>query len=322
MTEKIVMTDEFLSDDFDFDKLAEAKLVSDPSVANAGYDPEVLKEPNRKTVDSLQSYITDVGRRQLLTPEEEYSLTIKAQAGDMEARNKMVESNLRLVISIAKHYKKGGTPFLDRIQDGTIGLIKAVEKFDPNRGFKFSTYATWWIRQAISRGIVGTSRTIRVPVHIVERVNKINKAETELFCELDREPTLAEIAERAELKLADVELAKMATQVPASLDRPIDMDSEDEHELTQYLIDKDSPQPDQEVIDTSELEILDGALETLSYRERKILEYRFGLGDRDPLTLEDVGRIFNITKERVRQIESASLTKLRKAPQTQSLRTL
>lgn len=309
-----------LSDDFDFDAehVDELELISEEELSRAFDD--VPEDGRGDSLDALQSFLKDVSRFELLSPEEELLTARKVVAGDERARTKMIESNLRLVIAVAKGYRKPDSSFLDLIQDGMIGLIKAVEKFDPSRGFKFSTYATWWIRQSISRGIADTSRTIRMPVHIVEKFNKILKIKKELFIELNRDPTNEEIAERMDIPVSEVERIVTSAQTPASLDRPISDSGDEEHEFKEYLVDSITPPVDTEVFTAVRDGILADVLDRLSFRERKIIEMRYGLDDNDTMTLENIGRAFNITKERVRQIEVASLEKMRKMSSAQSLK--
>ena len=313
---KIVMTDELLSEDFDFENLAEVDLVTEEELKKATEATEVADDPS---LEALQIFMRDVGRYELLTPEQERITAQKVVLGDAKARDLMINSNLRLVIAIAKGYRRPDTSFLDLIQDGTIGLIKAVEKFEPSRGYKFSTYATWWIRQSVSRGVADTSRTIRMPVHIVEKFNKIIKAKKKLFEELDRDPTIEEIAERAKIPADETEKILSMARTPASLDRPINEHDED-HEFKEYLVDEHAKGTDEEVFTGIRDEILSDVLDNLSFRERKIVELRFGLDGRDAKTLEDIGRAFNITKERVRQIETVCIEKMRKMSLSQSLR--
>jgi len=313
---KVVMTDEFLATDFDFDGLSDAELVSEEELKKATAADDLETEVN---LDALQIFMKDVGRYPLLSAEREKELSQRVVQGDLKAREIMIQSNLRLVIAIAKGYRRPDNSFLDLIQDGTIGLIKATEKFDPSMGYKFSTYATWWIRQAISRGVADTSRTIRMPVHVVEKFNKIIKAKKKLFEEFDRDPSYEEISELSGVPLEEVDKIMSMARTPASLDRPISSD-DDEHEFKDYLVDEVSLAPDEEVFETVRDEILSDVLNNLSFREQKVMELRFGLDGREPKTLEEIGRAFNITKERVRQIEFACLEKMRKMAQAQSLR--
>jgi len=314
------VADDFLSDDFDFNGVDEVELVSEAELRAAVAEAVEIKESLAAPTDALQAFLRDVSRFSLLSTEEELKIANRIVAGDPKARQIMIESNLRLVIAVAKGYRKPDTDFLDLIQDGMLGLIKATEKFDPSRGYKFSTYATWWIRQSISRGIADTSRTIRMPVHIVEKFNKILKAKKELFSALDREPTAEEIAERLHMLPSEVERIITSAQTPASLDRPIGEDSDEEHEFKEYLVDSQALSTDEEVFVDIRNDLLKEVVNYLTFREQKILSMRFGLEGRDPMTLEDIGRAFNLTKERVRQIEVATLEKMRKMTIAQSLR--
>ena len=270
------------------------------------------------TTDGLQLFLKGIGKVRLLTAQEEVDLAKRIERGSFEAKQKMVESNLRLVVSIAKHYRNQGLPFLDLIQEGTIGLVRAAEKFDYRRGFKFSTYATWWIRQAIARSLADKARTIRIPVHIVEKLNRIGRAERKLMTGLGREPTTEEIAEVTGIEPDDVESIRRSTQVPISLEKPIG--DEDQSEFGQLIADDQAESPYERAVEILTNEALHEALENLSYRERRVLELRYGLGDQHPRTLVEVGRAFNVTRERIRQIEHQALKKLQNLHQTQHLR--
>jgi RNA polymerase primary sigma factor len=270
------------------------------------------------TTDSLQVFFKGIGRVRLLSAREEVDLAKRIERGSFDAKQKMVESNLRLVVSIAKNYRNQGLPFLDLIQEGTIGLVRAAEKFDYRRGFKFSTYATWWIRQAIARALADKARTIRIPVHIVERLNQIGRAERMLTTGLGREPTVEEIAEVTGIEPEEVESIKRWAQAPVSLEKPVG--DEEQSEFGQLIADEHAESPYDRAVEVLAREALRDALENLSYRERRVLELRYGLGDERPRTLDEVGRTFNVTRERIRQIESQSLKKLQHIREAQQLR--
>jgi RNA polymerase primary sigma factor len=270
------------------------------------------------TTDSLQLFLKDIGKVRLLTAQEEVDLAKRIERGDLDAKQKMVESNLRLVVSIAKNYRNQGLPFLDLIQEGTLGLVRAAEKFDYRKGFKFSTYATWWIRQAIARALADKARTIRIPVHVVEKLNKIGRAERKLVTELGREPTPEEIAEVTGIDPEEVDQIKRSAQAPVSLEKPVG--DEEESEFGQFIADEKAESPFERAADLLTKEALREALENLSYRERRVLELRYGLGGEHPRTLDEVGRTFNVTRERIRQIENQSLKKLQSLAEAQKLR--
>ena len=270
------------------------------------------------TTDSLQLFLKDIGKVRLLTAQEEVGLAKRIERGDLDAKEKMVESNLRLVVSIAKNYRNQGLPFLDLIQEGTLGLVRAAEKFDYRRGFKFSTYATWWIRQAIARALADKARAIRIPVHVVEKLNKIGRAERKLLTEFGREPTAEEIAEVTGIEPEEVESIKRSAQAPVSLEQPVG--DEEESEFGQFIADERAESPYEHAAETLTNEALRNALEKLSYRERRVLELRYGLGGEHPRTLDEVGRTFNVTRERIRQIENQSLKKLQSLAEAQKLR--
>jgi RNA polymerase primary sigma factor len=270
------------------------------------------------TTDGLQLFLKGIGKVQLLTAQEEVSLAKRIERGELDAKQKMVEANLRLVVSIAKNYRNQGLPFLDLIQEGTIGLVRAAEKFDYRRGYKFSTYATWWIRQAVARALADKARTIRIPVHVVEKLNKIRRADRSLVTALGREPTPEEIAELTGIEPEEVDSIKRSAQAPISLEKPVG--EEEDSEFGQFIADEHAESPFDRAVEILTQEALRDALENLSYRERRVLELRYGLGGQDPYTLEEVGRTFNVTRERIRQIEHRSLAKLQKLPQAQQLR--
>jgi RNA polymerase primary sigma factor len=270
------------------------------------------------STDALQLFLKDIGKVELLTAAEEVELAKRIERGDHRAKQEMVEANLRLVVSIAKRYRNQGLPFLDLIQEGTIGLVRAAEKFDWRKGYKFSTYATWWIRQAVARALADKGRTIRMPVHVVEKLNKIVRSERKLRGELSREPTAGEIATDVDLALDEVEQILRTSQAPVSLEKPVGDD--EESEFGHFLTDENAPLPDEQADVTLRRELLGDILGTLSHRERRVLELRYGLGGEQPCTLDEVGRAFNVTRERIRQIENQSLKKLRALAVTGSLK--
>ncbi|HEY8531309.1 MAG TPA: RNA polymerase sigma factor RpoD [Limnochorda sp.] len=268
--------------------------------------------------DPVRMYLKEIGRVPLLTAEEEVELAKRIEQGDEEAKRKLAEANLRLVVSIAKRYVGRGMPLLDLIQEGNLGLIKAVEKFEYRKGFKFSTYATWWIRQAITRAIADQARTIRIPVHMVETINKLMRVSRSLLQELGREPTAEEIAERMGMPPERVrEIQKMA-QEPVSLETPIG-EEEDSH-LGDFIEDSEAPAPAEAASFTMLREQLEGVLDTLTPREEKVLRLRFGLDDGRARTLEEVGQVFGVTRERIRQIEAKALRKLRHPSRSKKLK--
>jgi RNA polymerase primary sigma factor len=283
-------------------------------------EPSAEPEPEVREIstDSLQLFLKDVGKVDLLTAAQEVELAKRIERGDHRAKQEMVEANLRLVVSIAKKYRNQGLPFLDLIQEGTIGLVRAAEKFDHRKGFKFSTYATWWIRQAVARALADKARTIRMPVHIVEKLNKIARTERKLRAELGREPYAWEIGDELELDAAEVESIRRSSQPPVSLEKPVGDD--EESEFGHFLTDENEALPDE----VAEVELRKAALKrvlgSLSPRERRVLELRYGLDGEHPRTLDEVGRTFNVTRERIRQIENQSLKKLRALAEAQSLK--
>jgi RNA polymerase primary sigma factor len=270
------------------------------------------------STDSLQLFLKDIGKVPLLTAAQEVELAKRIERGDHRAKQGMISANLRLVVSIAKNYRNQGLPFLDLIQEGTIGLVRAVEKFDYRRGFKFSTYATWWIRQAVARALADKSRTIRMPVHVVEKLNKIGRAERKLVGELGRDPTSLEIAFELDFDVADVEHIRRSAQAPVSLEKPVGDD--EESEFGHFLADESASAPDEAADTTLRKETLNRILGALSARERRVLELRYGLDGNHPRTLDEVGRTFSVTRERVRQIENQSLKKLQALAESQKLR--
>ncbi|MDP9284979.1 MAG: sigma-70 family RNA polymerase sigma factor [Actinomycetota bacterium] len=270
------------------------------------------------SADSLQLFLKDVGRVELLTAAQEVELAKRIERGDHGAKQEMVEANLRLVVSIAKRYRNQGLPFLDLIQEGTIGLVRAAEKFDWRKGYKFSTYATWWIRQAVARALADKARTIRMPVHVVEKLNKITRTERKLRAERGREPTDAEIALDIDMSVEEVETIRRTSQAPVSLEKPVG--DEEESEFGQFLEDKQTPLPDEAADTAFRAAALTKCLSSLSYRERRVLELRYGLNGEQPCTLDEVGRAFQVTRERIRQIENQGLKKLRALADSQKLR--
>ena len=264
---------------------------------------------NIPTDDPVRMYFKEIGKVPLLTADEERDLAIRIEQGDEEAKKKLCESNLRLVVSIARRYLNRGLSFLDLIQEGNLGLIKAVEKFDYTKGYKFSTYATWWIRQAITRSIADQARTIRIPVHMVETINKLIRISRQLLQEYGREPTSEEIAKEMGISVEKVREIKKISQDPVSLETPIG-EEEDSH-LGDFIPDEDIPSPVDAAAYSMLQKQLREVLDTLSEREKKVLILRFGLDDGRPRTLEEVGREFNVTRERIRQIEAKALHKLR-----------
>jgi RNA polymerase primary sigma factor len=255
---------------------------------------------------------------QLLTAEQEVALARRIERGDMMAKQRMIEANLRLVVSIAKRYRNQGLPFLDLIQEGTLGLVRATEKYDYRRGFKFSTYATWWIRQAVARALADKARTIRIPVDVVEKLNRIGYAERKLVTGLGREPTDDEIAEVTGIGPSEVGAIRRSAQAPISLATPVG--EEDQSEFGDLIADEQAESPYERAVAILTNQALREALENLSYRERRVLELRYGLGDQRPRTLEEVARTFNVTRERIRQIENQSLKKLQVLEQMQQMR--
>ena len=286
------------------------ELVEGPTAADTTPEPVVAPPaatPTETTTDALQLFLREAGRHQLLTAAQEVTLAKRIEAGDMQAKQAMIQANLRLVVSIAKNYRNQGLPFLDLIQEGTLGLIRAVEKFDWRRGFKFSTYATWWIRQAVARALADKARTIRMPVHIVERLQKMNRAERTLWTQLGREPTLEEIAEEASLPLQQAIEVRAAARASTSLDQPV---GEADDAVFGDFVAGNDPLPEEEVEVSLRSQALALALEALPDRERQVVTLRYGLADSEPKTLEEIGRRLGITRERVRQIELDSLKRL------------
>ncbi|MCH5304387.1 MAG: RNA polymerase sigma factor RpoD [Ruminococcus sp.] len=297
-------------ENIDFDVIAEEE-------AKKG-DSKFESEDAVSIDDPVKVYLKEIGRVPLLTPEEEIELAIKIAEGNIQAKKRLSEANLRLVVSIAKRYLGRGMQFLDLIQEGNLGLIKAVEKFDYTKGFKFSTYATWWIRQAITRAIADQARTIRIPVHMVETINKVKKVSTQILHEKGHEPSSEEIAEKLDISVEKVREIVRVAQEPVSLETPIG-EEEDSH-LGDFIPDSDTPAPVDEASHALLKEQLEEVLSTLTPREAKVLRLRFGLEDGKSRTLEEVGSEFKVTRERIRQIEAKALRKLRHPSSSKKLK--
>jgi RNA polymerase primary sigma factor len=299
------------------------EIVEDPSETDTAVavakDVDAIEATVVEGIDDpVKVYLKEIGRVPLLTPEEEVELAIRMAEGDVFARKRLSEANLRLVVSIAKRYVGRGMQFLDLIQEGNLGLIKAVEKFDYTKGFKFSTYATWWIRQAITRAIADQARTIRIPVHMVETINKVKKVSSQLLHANGHEPTAEEIAEEMGVTVEKVREIMRVAQEPVSLETPIG-EEEDSH-LGDFIPDEDALVPAEAAYHTLLREQLGDVLGTLTLREAKVLRLRFGLEDGRPRTLEEVGKEFNVTRERIRQIEAKALRKLRHPSRSKRLK--
>jgi RNA polymerase primary sigma factor len=304
-------------DDF-YSRLDELQIELVDGDADAEDDVEVEVDEREVSTEALQLFLKDIGKVDLLTAAQEIELAKRIERGDHRAKQEMVEANLRLVVSIAKRYRNQGLPFLDLIQEGTIGLVRAAEKFDHRKGFKFSTYATWWIRQAVARALADKARTIRMPVHVVEKLNKIMRTERKLRAERGREPSSFEIADELELSIDEVDQIRRSAQTPVSLEKPVGDD--EESEFGHFITDELAPLPDELAEDVLRKEALKKILGTLSERERRVLELRYGLNGEQPRTLDEVGRTFQVTRERIRQIENQSLKKLRALADSQKLR--
>jgi RNA polymerase primary sigma factor len=304
-------------DDF-YSRLDELQIEVVEAAADDDDDQEQSVDEREVSTEALQLFLKDIGKVDLLTAAEEIELAKRIERGDHRAKQEMVEANLRLVVSIAKRYRNQGLPFLDLIQEGTIGLVRAAEKFDHRKGFKFSTYATWWIRQAVARALADKARTIRMPVHVVEKLNKIMRTERKLRAERGREPSSGEIALELELTIDEVDQIRRSAQTPVSLEKPVGDD--EESEFGHFITDELAPLPDELAEDVLRREALVKILGTLSERERRVLELRYGLNGEQPRTLDEVGRTFQVTRERIRQIENQSLKKLRALADSQKLR--
>jgi len=292
-------------------------------IAGDGAQPPLAKQPQidltiEPSLDSLRLYLRSIGRVDLLTAAQEVFLAKRIERGDMNAKQRMIEANLRLVVSIAKGYLGRGLSFLDLIQEGSLGLIRAVEKFDHRRGYKFSTYATWWIRQAVSRAIADKARTIRIPVHMVEKLNKVIHVERQLVQEFGREPTPEEVAFELQWTTREVKDILRISQVPVSLEKPVG--EEDDSELGDFVEDQTAESPFELASENLRRENIRRALAALPAREREVIELRYGLRGNRASTLEEVGRAFGVTRERIRQIENNTLKKLEGLPEAQRLR--
>jgi RNA polymerase primary sigma factor len=283
------------------------------------FDADIGKLDDIPLTDPVRMYLREIGKVALLTAEEEVTLAKRMEEGDDEAKQKLIDANLRLVVSIAKKYIGRGMLFLDLIQEGNLGLIRAVEKFDYRKGFKFSTYATWWIRQALTRAIADPARTIRVPVHMVETINKMVRISRQLVQRLGREPTDEEISAEMEIDSSKVEEIRRIAQLPVSLETPIG--EEEDSQLGDFIEDRDLPSPDEAAAGHLLHEQIEDMLDALSLREREVLYYRFGLEDGHSYTLEEVGRKFGVTRERIRQIEAKALRKLKHPTRAKKLKT-
>ena len=306
--------------DMDNPTLSVMQAIEDEGLPADLDEPEALPEDveNAKLDDPVRMYLKEIGRIKLLTPEEEQEIAKKMAEGDEDARKRMSEANLRLVVSIAKRYVGRGMQLLDLIQEGNLGLMKAVEKFDYTKGYKFSTYATWWIRQSITRAIADQARTIRIPVHMVETINRVLRTSHSMVQKLGREPTTKEIADELHIEESKVEEVLKIAQEPVSLETPIG-EEEDSH-LGDFIQDDEASQPSEEASYTLLREQLEEVLSTLTPREEQVLRMRFGLTDGKPHTLEEVGKEFDVTRERIRQIESKALRKLRHPSRSKKLR--
>ena len=300
-------------EDVNPEELAEIEEVTEEDIT----DTDALID-TFSTDDPVRMYLKEIGKVPLLTPEEEIALSIRMSEGDEEAKHRMTEANLRLVVSIAKRYVGRGMLFLDLIQEGNLGLIKAVEKFDYTKGYKFSTYATWWIRQAITRAIADQARTIRIPVHMVETINKTIRVSRQLLQELGHDPSAEEIAAEMDMPVEKVRDILKIAQEPVSLETPIG-EEEDSH-LGDFIPDEDASEPSEAASFSLLREQLEEVLDTLAPREKKVLELRFGIVDGRTRTLEEVGKEFNVTRERIRQIEAKALRKLRHPSRSKKLR--
>ncbi|MSO47201.1 MAG: sigma-70 family RNA polymerase sigma factor [Thermoleophilia bacterium] len=314
--DELDLTDTQVEDVYRALDAADVEIVVDESADSVR--PALDLSTREVSTDTLQLFLKDIGRVPLLTASQEIVLAKRIEKGDQRAKQHMIEANLRLVVSIAKNYRNQGLPFLDLIQEGTIGLVRAAEKFDYRKGYKFSTYATWWIRQAVARALADKGRTIRMPVHVVEKLNKVARIERRLLAEMGRDPTLEELSVAADVSVADIEYIRRSAQAPISLEKPVGED--DESNFGDFIQDTVGPRPDEAAEAVLQREALQSILGMLSYRERRVLELRYGLDGHDPRTLDEVGRAFNVTRERIRQIENQGLRKLQAMAAAQGMR--
>ncbi len=306
------------ADDDDLASLSDIDVIDEPVIDEIEDEEELEVDPGAVyfddiSDDSVRLYLREIGKIPLLNSEEELELAQRVVAGDKKAKDQMAEANMRLVVSIAKRYSGRGLDFLDLIQEGNTGLLRAVEKFDPDKGFKFSTYATWWIRQAITRAIADQARTIRIPVHMVETINKLLRTQRRMTQDLNREPTIDELAKELEMEPDKVEYVIKIKQDITSLDAGVGRDDgEDDTVLGDFIEDEDAASPEDSAANQLLKEQVQSILDVLTEREQKILKMRFGLDDGKSHTLEEVGQEFSVTRERIRQIEAKALAKLRK----------
>lgn len=307
------------TDDTDVASLNDIDIVDEPDPQEIEEEEDLDDDPAAPVYfddisdDSVRLYLREIGKIPLLNSEEELALAQKVVSGDKRAKDQMAEANMRLVVSIAKRYSGRGLDFLDLIQEGNTGLLRAVEKFDPDKGFKFSTYATWWIRQAITRAIADQARTIRIPVHMVETINKLLRTQRRMTQDLNREPTIEELAKELEMEPEKVEYVMKIKQDITSLDAGVGRDDgEDDTVLGDFIEDEDAASPEDSAANQLLKEQVQDILDVLTEREQKILKMRFGLEDGKSHTLEEVGQEFSVTRERIRQIEAKALAKLRK----------
>lgn len=307
-----------LADDDDVASLSDIDVIDEPEIDDIEEEDLVEADPGEVyfddvSDDSVRLYLREIGKIPLLNSDEELALAQRVVAGDKKAKDQMAEANMRLVVSIAKRYSGRGLDFLDLIQEGNTGLLRAVEKFDPDKGFKFSTYATWWIRQAITRAIADQARTIRIPVHMVETINKLLRTQRRMTQDLNREPTIEELAKELEMEPDKVEYVIKIKQDITSLDAGVGRDDgEDDTVLGDFIEDEDAASPEDSAANQLLKEQVQSILDVLTEREQKILKMRFGLDDGKSHTLEEVGQEFSVTRERIRQIEAKALAKLRK----------